>query len=230
MTLWIKNLSPVKPHWLWGFCRMVFFQINDCNCIIRWKRGCLGQGNDCPFSQVICLITIVMLQHNVLAHEMQLQPLHFGAQFLVIIFHHRLLVIFTDVSVVSTMSLALHQINPTGSCMWSKHLPLKAQGLWFNNITISTDSLFIQSTTPFKINIKGPWFSSSTSWQHRTYIPLALASMLVRTCVLSGEILLPVVEMWLGGTSCNSILPVQSWKGHQAPYISAIMRLDCSDK
>jgi len=49
-NIWISNPLKGRPS-----CALTY-QINDHKILIRWKRAYLGQGNDCPFSQVICLM------------------------------------------------------------------------------------------------------------------------------------------------------------------------------
>lgn len=172
--------------------------------------------------------------HIGFAHEIQICPLSSGAQFLVIIFHPRSLVIITDLSVVSTISLPQHQINPAGSYVWSKHLPSKGQ-----HFMISAYSLFIQRATPIKPNIKGLWFSCWTNWQCCTSVGSGCRSGTVGPqrgkspswCwnVSWGDKLL-ARSNW-----ANSMSPVQSKgltasEGQPACHISATISLDGGDK
>lgn len=133
MTLWINNLIPEKPHCCW---RMVSFQINDCNGLIRWKKKGLPEARKWLSIFTGNLLNAPLLRSPLWCYSAAAdwQP-HWvcswntaSSGFLwgtipSVIFHPRSLAIITDLSVASTISLPLHQMNPTGSYVRTKHLP-----------------------------------------------------------------------------------------------------------
>lgn len=131
VTLWINNLiwipSNPPPIDLSDRWAIACIWINDSSALIRWKSACRGQGNDCPFPQVICLM-FPYYDHNgdavpgawhtdTLGYHMKYSYTHFPSRawFLLIIFHCRSLVIITDLSIAFTISPTPAANNPLSS-------------------------------------------------------------------------------------------------------------------